>query len=288
MPRSVRQSAIREWSRRDKEPPFLTDKAVPVANSNNGPSSSKPSSPAPSTHSLSFSSAHWTTNAANLTVVCCLSQPSPPRPALPLEIIFQILAHPTRWVQTHHAASPPVRVSDAQRPIVLLGPFTAEQVTRMRQILFRVRSKDQGFSWDRQNHGTFAGSWTWFEAIVRKADEHDQDSRPTLMEHHWGPPNDEHVKKRFELQRNRHAGTQLEDYEVVLSEGDERMTEVKNVLREGDVFEVRACAAFPAWENQVDYAELGVWSLDNLRKSNEVRPGSQATRADESIGQSWS
>lgn len=176
--------------------------------------------------------------------------------------------------------------------MILLGPLTAEQVTRMRRIVFRVRSKDQGYSWDRQNHGTFAGSWTWFEAIVRKADEHDRDARATLMdvtmELHRGPPNDEHVKKRFELQRNRHAGTRLEDYEVMLSEGDERMTEIKDLLREGDVFEVRACAAFPAWENQVDHAEVEVWSLDNLDESNEARPGSQATRADKSLERSSS
>ncbi|KAL9586747.1 MAG: hypothetical protein Q9212_000693 [Teloschistes hypoglaucus] len=181
-----------------------------------------------------------------------------------------------------------MRVRNARRPMILLGPFTAEQVTRMRRIVFRVRSKDQGFSWDRQNHGTFAGSWTWFEAIVRKADEHDRDPRATLIEHHLGPPNDELVKKSFELQRNRHAGTQLEDYEVVFNEGDERMTEVKDVLREGDVFGVRACAAFPAWENQVDHAEVEVWSLDNLDKSSEVRPDSQATRTDDSLERSSS
>ncbi|KAL8662530.1 MAG: hypothetical protein Q9202_004675 [Teloschistes flavicans] len=167
--------------------------------------------------------------------------------------------------------------------MILLPPFSAEQVTRLRRIIFRVRSQDQGFSWDRQNHGTFAGSWTWFEAIVRKSDERDRNPRITLMEHHRGPPNDDHVKKRFELQRNRHAGTQLEDYEIVFDEGDARMTEIKDALTEGDVFEVRACAAFPAWENRVDHAEVEVWSLDNLGRSNAVWPGARGRGADEPI-----
>lgn len=78
-------------------------------------------------------------------------------------------------------------------------------------------------------------------------------------------PHNQHVRKRWELQRNRHAGTSHEDYEVVFEDGDERMAELKEAMREGDHLELRACAAFAAWVNHVEHATIDVFSLDNLK-----------------------
>lgn len=72
------------------------------------------------------------------------------------------------------------------------------------------------------------------------------------------------VRKKWELQRNRHAGTQFEDYEVTFEHGDVKMTELKDVMGEGDVIELRACARYPAWMNQVEEATVEVWCLDDL------------------------
>lgn len=40
----------------------------------------------------------------------------------------------------------------------------------VRKIVFRFRSKDQGWGGDPQHQGTYHGSWTWFEAGLEKFD----------------------------------------------------------------------------------------------------------------------
>ncbi|KAL8925760.1 MAG: hypothetical protein Q9172_002101 [Xanthocarpia lactea] len=201
-----------------------------------------------------------TTHASNLATFFCLSRPSSCRPALPPELILQILTHPSRWLLHDSVSADPTRVSNKEVPIATLRPFTAEEINLLRRIVFRFRSKDQGYSWDTQNHGTYAGSWTWFEAVVRRGDIDASDDRD-YPDHDGG---EDRVKTRFELQRNRHAGTQFESYEIVFEDGDERMTELKTALREGDVVELRACARFGAWVNQVEEAKVEVWCLDDL------------------------
>lgn len=199
-----------------------------------------------------------TTHASNLATFFCLSRPSPSGRALPPELILQILAHPTRWLLTHSGSAGPIRVVNKDLPIVTLRPFTTEEIQTLQRIVFRFRSKDQGFSWDTPNHGTYGGSWTWFEAVVRSGDNHDSDGPAS---HSAG---EDKVKKRFELQRNRHAGTRMENYEIVFDDGDSRMVELKSFLKEGDVLEFRACARFPAWVNNVDEAKVEVWCMDDL------------------------
>ncbi|KAL9026477.1 MAG: hypothetical protein Q9196_004860 [Gyalolechia fulgens] len=186
-----------------------------------------------SSSSANDSFPRWTTRTSNLTALICLSRPSssPPRPALPPEIILQILSHPTRWLLTHAQSTSGIHVSNQEIPIVALPPLTAHEVKWLRRLVFRFRSKDQGFSWDRHNHGTYAGSWTWFEAALRGDGPMGTRDDPDL-----------HVRTKWELQRNRHAGTQFEDYEVVFEHGDARMTELKAAMKEGDVVQLRACA----------------------------------------------
>ncbi|KAL9041004.1 MAG: hypothetical protein Q9180_001558 [Flavoplaca navasiana] len=199
-----------------------------------------------------------TTHASNLATFFCLSRPTATRPALPPELILQILAHPTRWLLTHVGTANAVRVSNKDLPIVTLRPFTTEEIKSLRRIIFRFRSKDQGHSWDRVNHGTYGGSWTWFEAVVRKG----KACGPNGPDLHGAL--EDKVRKKFELQRNRHAGMSFEDYEIVFEDGDIRMTELKSLLSEGDVLELRACAKYPAWVNNVDEAKVEVWCLDDL------------------------
>ncbi|KAF6837411.1 hypothetical protein CPLU01_03035 [Colletotrichum plurivorum] len=40
----------------------------------------------------------------------------------------------------------------------------------VRKIVFKTRSKDQGWGGQREHHGTYHGSWTWFEAGLEKFD----------------------------------------------------------------------------------------------------------------------
>ncbi|KAL9638966.1 MAG: hypothetical protein Q9204_001293 [Flavoplaca sp. TL-2023a] len=201
-----------------------------------------------------------TTHASNLATFFCLSRPTPTRPALPPELILQVLAHPTRWLLTHVGSTGFLRVANRDLPIITLRPFTTEEIKTLRRIIFRFRSKDQGHSWDHMNHGTYDGSWTWFEAVVQNGKACGPDG-PDLH----GALEDQ-VRKKFELQRNRHAGRWFENYEVVFEDGDPRMAELKSLLSEGDVLQLRTCARFPAWINNVDEAKVEVWCIDDLRK----------------------
>ncbi|KAI4171552.1 MAG: hypothetical protein LQ343_004144 [Gyalolechia ehrenbergii] len=224
----------------------------------------------PSSSSATDPYRHWTTRTSNLTALLCLSRPSssPRRPALPPEIILQILSHPTRWLLTHSKSTYDIDVSDQEIPIITLPPVTTNEIQLLRRLIFRFRSKDQGFSWDRQNHGTYGGSWTWFEAVL--TGDRDVNVSGSQAVTHDNPRNasDLNVRKKWELQRNRHAGTQFEDYEIVFEHRDARMTELKAAMKEGDVVELRACARYGAWMNHVEEATVELWCLDNLRSRN--------------------
>lgn len=40
----------------------------------------------------------------------------------------------------------------------------------VRKVVFSIRSKDQGWGGDSEDHHTYHGSWTWFEAGLEKFD----------------------------------------------------------------------------------------------------------------------
>ncbi|KAL8998561.1 MAG: hypothetical protein Q9169_002401 [Polycauliona sp. 2 TL-2023] len=197
-----------------------------------------------------------TTHASNLATFFCLSRPAPTRRALPPELILQILTHPTRWLSSHSELPYPINVENKDLPIITLPPFTTAKIKMLRRILFSFRSRDQGFSGTRLNYGTYNASWTWFEAVVRSGGN---DAPVDTGETHK-------VRKKFELQRNRHAGLRFENYDIVFEDGDARMVELKSLLQDGDVLELRACARFPAWVNHVDEAKVTVWYEDDLTK----------------------
>ncbi|KAL8851939.1 MAG: hypothetical protein Q9221_003150 [Calogaya cf. arnoldii] len=194
------------------------------------------------------------THASNLATFFCLSRPSPSHPALPPEIILQILAHPTRWLYSHSKLASPTHISNREAPIITFRPFTTQQIKTLQRIVFRFQSKDQGWSNFHEQHGSYNGSWTWFEAVVRTGDNDGPADRS---------PEDT-VKKRLELQRNRHAGMRLENYDVVFEHEDPRMVELKSLLEAGDVLELRACARFPGWTNYVEQASVEMWCMDDL------------------------
>ena len=215
----------------------------------------------------------WTIHDANLALFSALTQPSSPntvpsrlplrnvrtsslqlkgqaiRPALPPEVVLQILEHPTRWILTSYVSSTQnIRVPSARSPLRILSlpPLSAEDARTIRRTVFEFKGQDQGWSSYSADHGTYRNTWTWFEVVVRN----------TRVEE--GQPLEE--VRRFELQRNRHAGSEPETYRIELG-ADHAL--VKG-LREGDVIELDACASFPGWACVVHDAKIEVWSVDDL------------------------
>lgn len=225
----------------------------------------------------------WTRHESNLALLECLSAATPTRPALPVELILQILSHPTRWVRLHSIGHPPITPSvEPAKPILIVNnrpdgipvlytrPFSAQEVGRLREVIFKFRSRDQGWS----SFGPDAGSFSWFEATLAQSPSTDDDgqgqdndavqwtgSYGRVVE--WLERHDKMMENqpRYRIQTNRHAETEPEEYTIKLTGDHELVRRVKK----GDRIMLWACACFPGWENRVYQAEISVRGMDDLK-----------------------
>ena len=242
------------------------------------------SSPAPpipqagSLHPSTSTAKAWTTHDSNLALLECLSTATPIRPAIPVELILQILDHPTRWVRLHSISHPPS--VEPNKPIVLVSnrptgipllytrPFSARDIGLLRNVLLTFRSRDQG--WSSNPDG---GNWSWFEASLAQFPCPDEDGQSRVSDetewtgsYEWiGEWMERHDKKlesqpRYQIQKNRHASTDPVGYTIELTEEHELVQRVK----ENDRIVLWACTCFPEWENRVYEATITVYGMDDL------------------------
>ena len=210
----------------------------------------------------------WTTHDANVALHQCLSTSTPHRRALPDEIILQILDHPSRWIQVH---SVELRAVASQEPltcrsdgpqrgdwqILVTDPVSGRAIKKLRKVVYFFRGHDQGWSSYPQYHGTYAASWTWFEAGLARFP--DRNAQGEELERQ----NDLKVEKerhRYELHRNRHAGRDPENYVIELGTEHDLLKRVE----EGDRFALWARAAFPGWANWVHKARIEIFCVDDM------------------------
>ena len=210
----------------------------------------------------------WTVHDANAALHECLSTSTLNRPALPNEIILQILDHPSRWVQAQCvnlrtiAEHEPLRCSsdggqEGKWQILVTDPLSAYVVARLRAVVYSFHSQDQGWSSFPQHHGTYEATWTWFEASLTRFE--DPDVQGEILEGQKALRM-EKEQTRYELRRNRHAGRDPENYTIELVKEHELLKLVQN----GDRFALWACAAFPGWVNRVHQARIELWCVDDL------------------------
>ena len=108
----------------------------------------------------------WTIHDANVALYQCLSTSTPHRPALPDEIILQILDHPSRWIQHHSVELEPLRplrcrsnrpqLGDCQ--ILVTDPVSGRAIKKLRKVVYFFRSQDQGWSSYPEHYGTYTDS----------------------------------------------------------------------------------------------------------------------------------
>ena len=210
----------------------------------------------------------WTTHDANVALYQCLSTSTPHRPALPNEIILQILDHPSRWIQVHSvkleavAAHEPLicRSNGPQHgdwQILVTDPVSGRVINKLREIVYSFRGQDQGWSSYPQDHGTYAGSWTWFEAGLTRFEDKNAQGEELRRQKDLRA---EKERDRYELHRNRHAGLKPENYVIELGAEHDLLKRVE----EGDRFALWARAMFPGWENRVHRARIEIRCVDNL------------------------
>lgn len=210
----------------------------------------------------------WTIHDANIAVYQCLSTSIPTRPALPIEIILQILDQPSRWIRIHSvnlravAAQEPLKCSShgAQHgdwQILVTNPVSARVAIRLRKVVYSIRSQDQGWSSYAEHHGTYDHSWTWFETSLTRFQDQDMSGEELDRSQELKVRKEQN---RYALYRNRHAGREAEDYVIELGKDHELLQRVEV----GDRFALWARAMYPGWENRVHKAGIEIWGFDNL------------------------
>ena len=241
-------------------------------------------SPPRSIHQGSSPTQSWTTHDSNIALFACLSTATRTRPALPTELILQILEHPTRWPHLDCRSLPPyvdpsqpiihVRNRPTGIPLLYTRPFSAREANRMRQVVLAFRSSDQGWSSEPESGGSFS----WFEVglaqVLRTDDEeHGQGqlTRWITRSYEWvGDSVEQHGKTletqpRYKIQSNRFAEREPKDYTIELTNEHELVQR----MQDGDRIVLWACACYQRWENRIYEAKISVLAMDDLTLEGE-------------------
>lgn len=141
---------------------------------------------------------------------------------VPLELTIPILDFAEYWAETHVTSSRRAGVEDKTIPFLTTPPIEAG---RLRKIVVTTVSKDQGWSSYPEHHGTYDGSWTWFELSL---------NAPPTEDNKRGEE-----KHRCTIVRNVHAQDELKEH-VLTIEDDAFYAKAEP----GDTFTVWAAVSF--------------------------------------------
>lgn len=184
---------------------------------------------------------------SNRALFSVLSKPSGKRPALPPELILEILKYPPCWVLlSRHILPAPVTIGARLGSSVLCSsqPFTASSLRRFGKAVFSFRSHDQGWC-----SSPDSGSWTWFDVrVVNKKTPQPIES----IRQAWD--------RQVLLQKNRQAEWESMSYVHTL----DRSERILSDLHVGDEIQLLGCARFPGWSNSVEEAAIEIWGIDTL------------------------
>lgn len=202
------------------------------------------------------------------------------RTKLPAEIVTIVLDYAECWTQTLSATSlHPDRIGEQQSgklQVALLLPSNLPRRS-VRRIRLATTSRDQGWSSFPEDHDTYRGSWTWFEAGMRGLDtDNEEDAKSIHLNipvdcQHRNALDEEHIKLcvanpgRYKygakrLTENVHAGKDFKEHVVVWSIDDEDK-DIRAMVSEakaGCRIEVSAHARFPGWVNYVKSVKVEV------------------------------
>ncbi|KIJ91402.1 hypothetical protein K443DRAFT_686062 [Laccaria amethystina LaAM-08-1] len=162
------------------------------------------------------------------------------------------------------------------RPIPGWRDSDLKVVRKVRKVVFRIWSRDQGWGGDDGLVGEYEGSWTWFEAAICRGEEqpflvHRPDfsssSVPTTRRGDLNPD----TSKVWHLQSNIRASANEALHEVVWTDVDDSKLNAwketgsgdgrgfVRLLQPGDKIAVIARARYPGWVNYVRRVEVEVF-----------------------------
>jgi len=200
------------------------------------------------------------------------------RQKLPGDLIPLILDFAQYWDVVHSAHSPrPDRIGELQAPKLQTALIVPQHIPRgaIRRIRFITESRDQGWSSYPEDHGTYRGSWTWFETGIRGLDASNTEDQATLLQpvdcQHRNALDVEHRQlcmqdvTRYKygsrsIATNIHAGVDFAKH-VVEWDGYHEDDDVRRMVKElkgGHRIEVSAHAKFPGWCNYVKFVTIEI------------------------------
>lgn len=153
------------------------------------------------------------------------------------------------WTKTSHRRSDRQSYTEhnAGEPYFTTKVTNTPKQNMVRKVDFTITSHDQGWSDYRQFHGTYEGSWTWFEAEVHVPDR-------------GGPARNLECTRR-RLCTNVHADRKDKTHVLEWSYDAEDRA-VRNLVRAlatGSVISVVPWAKYPGWRNYVSHVSIDIY-----------------------------
>lgn len=161
----------------------------------------------------------------------------------PAELGLAILHHAGYWLRSRVAKQESIRFSESLchdgTPYLLSEPIKGKRFPAQ-QVIIDIWSHDQGWSSYPENHGTYRGSWTWFDLGIRR------------------PPGREDIAIDLPpLVTNVHASSETRHHQVVYRRHEQLWM---GDLQEGDRISITPRARFPGWVNFTEGAAIEIYT----------------------------
>lgn len=162
------------------------------------------------------------------------------------DLVPHILDLAEYWIKaSHDRREPQIYVEhNSGRPYLAAAVSNATGPRMVRKVEISITSHDQGWSDYRPFHGTYEGSWTWFEAEILSTDSA---RRP---------------REARELCRNVHAERRDKTHLITWrwDAEDENERNLVRSLGPDSVILVVPWARFQGWKNHVSYASVDIYA----------------------------
>jgi hypothetical protein len=160
------------------------------------------------------------------------------------DLIPTILELAEYWTKTTYERQDPKSYyqETAGRPYLSAAAHALEP-RMVRKLEFTITSHDQGWSSYSEWHGTYDGSWTWFEAEIRQADGEAGTNTRRICTNVHADRNDK-----------THVVTWRSDAE------DEEESDFLRALGPRSVVLVVPWARYPGWQNFVSSAKVDIYA----------------------------
>jgi hypothetical protein len=172
---------------------------------------------------------------------------------LPADVIPDILDYAGLWCYVNATTNPHSQLINERNAGVVHSATAIPAFMHpgsVRSVVFRTISHDQGWSWDRDSHGTYGGSCTWFEAGILVP----QVSVPTLQ-------------NCRRIITNIHASKVDKEHRVEWfhDDPDPYIQLIFRQLRSGESVGINVCASYLMWQNLVKESSIG-FTFQPVRK----------------------